>query len=311
MNPALVGVFVLGAVALVVAAVVVFGSGRLFRETEEFVLFFDGSVNGLEVGAPVKFRGVPIGSVTKILLRIKEEGPEPEPAIPVFVEIDTSRTTTQLGVQADLGDPRVMRQLVYEQGLRAQLQTQSIITGVLYVGLDVHPGTPIVLRLPEGAPYREIPTLPTTFETLFKEVRDIFAELRGTDLAGLVASAREAIRDLGALAGSPELKSAVTAANEALRSIDRLARNLDGEIEPLSESVKATLVSAETGLTQGKSALAGAADLLAPGSPFMHKLERALDEMAAAGRAVAALADYLERNPNALLVGRPAPEGSP
>ncbi len=162
-NSALIGAFVVGAVALAVLVVVVVGSGRLFRDTEKFVLYFKGSVNGLEKGAPVKYRGVPIGTVSQILLALPEKAGDPR--IPVVIEIDPDRMS-ELGASREMtGTPGLMiDRLTREGGLRAQLQQQSLITGLLYIGLDLFPGSELDLVLSEGSPYTEIPTLPTTLE---------------------------------------------------------------------------------------------------------------------------------------------------
>ena len=91
MSPAMIGAFVLGAVALIVIAILVFGSGRLFRQTRTFVLYFDSSVNGLRVGAPVKLKGVEIGSVKDIRLLVGQGTAGDE--IPVIIEIDLKKLT--------------------------------------------------------------------------------------------------------------------------------------------------------------------------------------------------------------------------
>jgi len=68
-NMALIGGFVVGALALVFAGVMVFGSGKFLQETANYVLYFDGSLKGLNVGSPVVWKGVKIGSVTDIQLQ--------------------------------------------------------------------------------------------------------------------------------------------------------------------------------------------------------------------------------------------------
>ncbi len=106
-SPTLIGGFVLGAVILLVIAVIAFGSGRLFRKTKEFVVYFDGSVNGLNIGAPVKFRGVEVGSVKNILLQL-EKGMEVQ-SIPVVFEIDLKKITSRGGAVTLLEDPRALK----------------------------------------------------------------------------------------------------------------------------------------------------------------------------------------------------------
>lgn len=118
-SAAMIGAFVLGAIGLAVLSVVLFGSGRLFRETVPFVLSFSGSVNGLNVGAPVKFKGVEIGSVTDVRLTLGEGTAAPVTRIPVLIEIDQDKVESQ-GSRADLWDPAVVKALI-DAGLRGQL----------------------------------------------------------------------------------------------------------------------------------------------------------------------------------------------
>ena len=162
-SPTLIGAFVIGAVGLLIVAVIAFGSGRLFRQTRDFVLYFDNSVNGLRVGAPVKFKGVEVGSVKDIRLQL-EKGAEVN-KIPVIIEIDLEKLTLR-GATPEIAVDREAFHKAVVDGFRGQLEMESLVTGVLYVGLDFFPGTPINFVQQENVnnKYPEIPTLPTSLE---------------------------------------------------------------------------------------------------------------------------------------------------
>jgi len=152
-NPAVIGAFVVGAVALLVVALLVWGGTGLLRTKLDYVLFFDAAVTGLNKGAPVLARGVRVGEVTDVQLRWGT------PLIAVYIAVEPE---TLKGTAKD-GPARAIERAVREDGLRAQLRMQSFVTGVLYVALDVRPGTPIVLRgLERRVP--ELPTIPTDLE---------------------------------------------------------------------------------------------------------------------------------------------------
>ena len=148
-NKSLIGAFVLGAVALIIASIVIFGSRTMFAETYRNVLFFEGSVKGLKVGAPVVFRGVEIGQVTAIVLQVDPTNLTGR--VPVYIEIYQQSIVPLEG--APRYDEEFLQALI-QRGLRAQLQPQSILTGQLMVNLDFHPNSPIRLvgfehRFPE------------------------------------------------------------------------------------------------------------------------------------------------------------------
>src|SRR5579872_3487584 len=143
-SPTLVGGFVLSSIALAVIGLVVLGSGRFFTGKTNYVLYFDRDVNGLRVGAPVKFRGVDIGTVDAILLSLRgldtqSKNAVPNVKIPVVIDIDSKKIESR-GAEDDLSDPDVMRHAI-ALGLRGTLNMQSFVTGVLYIDLDMHPGT--------------------------------------------------------------------------------------------------------------------------------------------------------------------------
>ena len=259
-SPTLIGVFVLGALAIALAGLAVFGSGKLFRRTAQFVMVFGGSVNGLSVGAPVKFRGVQVGSVTKIMLSLPGMT-LPELRIPVFIEIDQD-LVSKLGGMINPAEPTSFAALI-DEGLRAQLQLESIVTGVLFVELDLFPGSPVNLYLPKGeSGYLEIPTQPTLLQEASQTGADLIAKLRDVDFDGLVTSIRDAARSVGDLAGSPELRQTLVAAREAMVSaretlteirprVPQFASGVDSASNRLQGSLKrfdATLGSLDTAL---------------------------------------------------------------
>ncbi|NOQ98390.1 MAG: MCE family protein, partial [Calditrichae bacterium] len=165
-NTRLIGAFVVGAVALIVLVFLVFGSGKLFQETNKWVIFFHGNVNGLKVGAPVKVRGVEIGSVTNIRGLLDEKGN-------VHVEVIVETIDAALDAVKEWSERREEMSIeefmawYIERGFRAQLQSQSIVTGQLYIMWDFFPDSPTILT-GLNTKYPEIPSVPTTTEELEK-----------------------------------------------------------------------------------------------------------------------------------------------
>ena len=156
-NPTLIGAFIVGAVTLVALGILLLGGARVFTERRTFVAYFEGSVKGLNVGAPVEFQGVRAGAVTDIQLQFLTT--ELEFRIPVFLQFEPG-TMSQVGRQVEVKG-QFLAPLV-ERGLRAQLEMQSVVTGQLIVQLGFYPDTPIHLVGDGTVP--EIPALPTTMQ---------------------------------------------------------------------------------------------------------------------------------------------------
>ena len=168
-SKSLIGAFVVGAVALLLVGVAIFGSGRFFVTRPQVVMFFQGSVKGLSVGAPVMFRGVPIGNVTDIELvsNVKEH----TTLIPVFADFDPNRFRLA-GAKRGEFSPLSQLKSQIDAGLRAQLELQSFVTGQLMINVDYYPDTPVVLVGAEpGVP--EIPTIPSAMQRLTKKIEDL------------------------------------------------------------------------------------------------------------------------------------------
>src|SRR6266481_5162523 len=250
-NPATVGAFVLGGVGLILAAVVIFGSGNLFRKTHEFVIYFSGDINGLRVGAPVKFKGVEIGEVNRQNGQLRADV-----RIPVIIELDEEKIVSHGGTAIDLSDPHTVPNLIRE-GMRAQLGSDSFVTGLLYVALDIQPNTPIQMIAPPGSPLQEIPAVPNTLEQAQAVAVRIFERLDKVDFANVFQEMTGTLDSIKQIASSPELKTAVSNVEktraqltQTLGSARQTFDTLDTQIKPLSTSLQKTSLSTDAAVKQ-------------------------------------------------------------
>lgn len=314
----MIGSFVLGGVLLAVIAVVAFGSGQLFRDTVRFVSFFEGSVSGLEVGAPVSFRGIDVGSVREIAIDlpgIERDGGDLR--IAVIYDVDRQRVESR-GAAVRVDDPLDIDQLL-ALGVRAELATESLVTGRKYIALDLDPANPVSIVPVEGTPYPEIPTVTTGLERIEDAAYRIISDLGAVPLDSMVSVATAAFGEIGALASSTGLATAIdrlprtiAGLDGAIADLQALLTRVDSVVTPMSDGVQRTTDQATATLARLDSTLAevgGVFDTveatLDPRSPVFVEFERAMGELAAASRALRDLADYLERNPGALVRGRP------
>ncbi len=317
-SPAAVGAFVVGAVILTVIAVVAFGSGRFFRKTYTYVLYFTGDVNGLEVGAPVKLKGVQIGSVSAVRLNLSQAAAIDSPGelrIPVLVEIDADRL---VAMGAKKMPTRENLQALVDRGLRAQLAMQSFVTGLLYVKMDFYPETPITLVNDPTVPYHELPTIPTPLEEAQAKAAKFLAKLDEADITGMVTSLRSAIDGLDRMLNSPNLKETLESlpgavdgikdvtvdARTALDSIRKLSDNLDSNLGGLSSNVRATTADAREALRAATATLEQIQAVLKPDAPLLYSVNRSLTDLSAAARAIRRASEELERDPSVLLRGK-------
>jgi paraquat-inducible protein B len=324
-SAAMIGAFVLGALALIVIAILVFGSGRLFRQTRDFVLYFDESVNGLRVGAPVKLKGVEIGSVKDIRLQLQKGGEVSH--IPVIVEIDLEKLSSRGATTAAAVEREALRKAIVDRGLRGQLAMESLVTGLLYVALDFFPGSPINLVQQANADnkYPEVPTLPTALEQAKDAVTRIFDKLEQIDFKGLVATLEGTVKGVNHTLNSPEVESALRSlarvmpkVDEAVVKISNLAGTFDDKGKILADDLQLTSADARLALKQARDALkqteetmkraeaavANIETLSDLDSPVNYELGKSLREVSAAARSLRALTEYLERNPRAPIFGR-------
>jgi len=215
---------------------VVFGSGKFFTPTRKFVLFFEGSVNGLSVGAPVTFRGVKIGSVTEI--KILLDAGDLSLKIPVFIDIDPTRITqiNVTGEKEHLEDQVFVESLI-ERGLRAQLGMQSLVTGQLFVDLDFFPSRPARLVQLDTS-VRELPTIPSPLEELSRTLQTL-------PLSEIANKTMLAIEGIERFINSPELKEIIRSLDDSVDEAKVLLHNLNAQVQPVAKNVEKTLDDAQ------------------------------------------------------------------
>lgn len=327
-NTKVIGGFVVGAIALIIVGIMLFGSGKFLGKQKKFVLFFEDSVNGLSIGAPVDFRGVKVGKVTDIRIVLQRE--DLSLRIPVFVQIEEERISlagSDRNIQALLAarGEKTLLDLLINQGMKAQLSIQSLVTGQLGIHLDFYPDKPV--RLVGAAPdYVEIPTIQSSLSALSKTVENIpIAEIAdkvlktldgieklvsSPDLQGTVVALHQTVNEartvlqnldgqLTTLATGAD--STLEDAQKLLTNISRLARNLDSRIPQLATSLEAALKSTDKTMKQAGSAVDGIAG---DNSPVRLELVKALKELASTARSFRILAQYLETHPEALIRGK-------
>jgi len=309
-NPTLIGIFVAGAIGLIVAGILIISGGKLLlTDKTNYVLYFKGSVKGLNIGSPVSFRGVNIGTVTDIQLVVGEVGSDIR--IPVIIEIDNTKFISSQTGESMMGDDDSLDKLV-DAGLRAQLQLQSLLTGQLFIQIDFIPNTPANLadyKKSRWAP-QEIPTIPSPIEKINKLLVDIpMDKVKEHILSGIEGFDR--------LVNSEELHESITALHAALKEFRQLVANLDRQVEPVASNVNLTLDDARKALQKAsitlddiRSTMAQAdttlqsADALFSDEQVLTALDNALNEITSAAYAIRILAEAINNQPESLIRGR-------
>ncbi len=316
-NPTTIGLFVVLGLALGVGGLLLFSSARLFTRSHERILYFNTSLNGLDEGAPVKFRGVTIGSVKRVMIHFNQA--TNDFAMPVLIELREDLLRRRLGESRQASELQDLSVRAH-RGLRASLQAESLVTGVLYINLEVQPDAPPPVYHQLKPLYPEIPTRPSEVQELWNNIARI--DFRGLQekLSALLARADNKLAALkveeisdgltnllasaNRLVVSPEITNTLVSAQGTLAEYRRLAERLEGKVNPLADSITNNLAQAGETLAQLRGAVQEIRVLLAPESSLRYELSLALDQISEAARSISELAEFLQRHPNALITGR-------
>jgi paraquat-inducible protein B len=316
-SPTAIGIFVSGAIALVIAAVVIVAGGQMFRKPHLFVCMFEGDLNGLKVGAAVKFRGVQVGTVESIGLKLPPSQGTLRPGLrvmplPVVIAIDAESVANQGGTGEALTRPGFEDMI--QSGLRAQLDVDSLLTGQLYVDLNIHQGAPLNFRLIPGRGLREIPTIPTTLEAVQDKAMQAIAKFDEIDFKALVVSITNAANSFQQLASSPDLKATIVSLQDTSANLNKTVTamreatvNANTKIGPLVDTLQTSSLEANATMKDIRESLNNLDSTLDPDAPLAVNLNAALNQLADTTRSVQQLTDYLQQNPSSVIRGRYVP----
>jgi paraquat-inducible protein B len=315
-----IGSFVVSALVLVVVGVLIFGTGNYLKERYRFILFFQDSVKWLIVGAPVIFMGVKIGEVKDI--NVIANPSESSFLIQVLIELASGKVKRFKAKEFENAQElyEYCDKLI-EQGLRARLGLQSVVTGQLQIELDFFPEEAAVL-MGTNKKYQEIPTIPSTFEKLTKTlenlpVKEIFDKLSSSltqidlllnspgtteflkSLKLAVEDARKVLHEVG-----KQVQPMTDKIDETLEAYGKLAQNLDRKVDPLISEVDETVKALADASKQAEKTLRAVENIVGDNSVVTVELTKTLREFSSAARSIRNLSDYLSRHPEALIRGK-------
>lgn len=292
-NSTLIGAFVVGAIGLAIIAFLTLGNVGLFEHREKAIMYFTGSVDGLNKGAPVNVRGVQIGTVIDI--NIEFHPLDGEFFIPVIVQFEPDAVEDVRHIQVPDPEEKHLQYMIEELGLRAQLQLQSILTSQMAIQLDYYPDSEYVYHGDGSIP--EIPTIPRTFEVISEQLQDLPLEDILNDITSTLSSINQIV-------SSPEVEETLVVLKNTLRTIDTLAQNINRNVQPLADDTSKTLLEARKALGETEALLSDIKLLVDQDSAQIYNLNVALEEIVNAARSIRIFAETLERQPETLIRGK-------
>ncbi len=309
-----IGAFIVGAVALVFIALLFFSGGRLFSEKERVIMYFEGSVQGLQIGAPVKLKGVELGQITDIQINFQSDNKTIVNA--VTAELVIKRINSKgVSINSEFFDEAI------KNGMRAQLNFQSFLTGLLYVELDFYPDTPIKIYGLQND-FREVPTVATQFEELSKSFADL-------DIKGMVTHIDELVMEVKKVVKSGDIQTTIKSVNRAALSfektsnnaniklnllsqniektrgeIDRLLAQLNTKTPEVADSLNKSLKDLSYSLDQVNKTAASIDNTFSEDAPLVNQLNTTLLDISRSAQAFRNLSETLEQQPEALVRGK-------
>lgn len=320
-SPPVLGAFIVGGLLLIAISLIVVGSRGLFSQKAQLVLYFPGSVNGLQVGSSVKFKGVTIGEVQSI--RISLAAPDAAVTIPVTVEINSELVADTTGEPLDLSNRALVKAMV-NKGLRGSLELESFLTGMLYVGLNIYSNAPppVFVGPANGPP--EIPTTQTGLQKLASslpkverildrvevvagEVEAMFKQIQAGKIND---SLLKTLADAQKILQAPSITNTFIAVQDMATEFKLTASDLRTDLKPMMKQLTDTAAGADRTVEELNRLLTDARRLVGDDSPMVGQLVSTLSEFQRTAVALRQLADFLARNPQSILTGRDAANSS-
>ncbi|NLC09846.1 MAG: MCE family protein [Gammaproteobacteria bacterium] len=311
-KPFLIGVFIFAGIALFVAGLLIMARDNVFSRPVEYVVYFTGALDGLDVGADVTYRGVKVGSVQDI--RLSYDPKLKDVIMPVVIRITTDHGRKKhAGAQLNSS----ITQLI-ERGLRAQLQTPSFLTGKAIVALDIFPDQVGYVRDPSVVDLPVIPTVPSKIDQAADLLRDLVAGLKEVPVKETLLAVNQTLASVDKLVNSPDLQSGLAGFSQTVQNFAQISSELQkvlpsmlDNVQDGSDELKAALTDMRMAAHSAKQALEAMDELvvegkrsIGPQSELQYEVLQALQNVAQASKALQRTAETIEQQPQSLLFGK-------
>jgi len=307
-NTRLIGLFVMGAIALVVGLTLMFGGHSLFSNHKRYVAYFEGSVNGLNIGAAVKLKGVSIGRVTDIMVQYDMD--LNRVFTPVITEIDLAKVMETFDSQPKRHQHPTLQELI-DRGLRARLSVQSLVTNQLYVDINFLPDSTEHLVGDRSLGLPELPTIASSKDEIEKTLQQVAAEVRQIPIKETADAALFALQRVDQLLAKPETDATIENLNRTLLNLHQLIKHLDQKVDGLTADLGGAARQGQTLmrhlderlpplLVTSERTMGSLEMMTAPGS----ELSNTLKDLSDAARAIRTLTETLEHQPDSLVYGK-------
>jgi paraquat-inducible protein B len=321
----MIGLFTLMGLLIAASALVMLGAGKYFEKTHKLLLYFDKSVNGLEVGSDVRFGGVRIGRVASINVIV--DSMQNRKIIPVVVELTNKELNSVAGsgqAMLDFSSPEGVQDAV-GRGLRAGMKQQSLVTGQLYIEFDIVPDVKGFTFDEPGEPqYPVVPTIPTEIDELISGITDGLKKINDLDIEGLMTEMRDVLkganaqireldlkeisdnlttitRDVRGLTSDERIKTSLANLDESLKEIRELSTKANESLDPLLADIREVAEKTRASLERIEESADSLSKVTDPRSPMLLDFQNLLHETETTSRTLRELTNDLKRNPGTLL----------
>ena len=311
-KPFLIGAFLLGGVALLVAGLLLLSRDSLLSRPVEYVVYFTGALDGLDVGADVTYRGVKVGNVQQI--NLSYDRTLNDVVMPVTIRINSESARSK---KKDRGFDHSIEPLI-AKGLRAQLQTPSLLTGKAIVALDFFPEQPGYIRDPHIIDLPAIPTVPSRIDQIADVLRDLAKGLKEMPLKETLEAANKTLLAFERIATAPETQAGLHSLSVSLANFEKISQQLQQRLPGMLDNVHSGSVELKDALVDVRHAAQSARDALqqmdamvsdgrrslGPQSELQYELLQSLQDLGQASKALQRTAESLEQQPQSIIFGK-------
>jgi len=311
-KPFLIGAFLLSGVVLLAAGLLLLSRDSLLSRPVEYVVYFTGALDGLDVGADVTYRGVKIGNVRQINLSYDRSLNDVVMPVTIRINTDSARSS-----KADRGFDRSIEPLI-ERGLRAQLQTPSLLTGKAIVALDFFVEQPGYIRDPHLVDLPAIPSVPSRIDQISDVLRNLAEGLREMPLKETLETANKTLLAFERLASAPETQAGIQSLSVSLVNFEKISQQLQQRLPRMLDNVESGSVELKAALIDVRHAAQSARDALqqmdamvrdgrrslGPESELQYELLQSLQDLGQASKALQRTAESIEQQPQSIIFGK-------